>query len=158
VGIHRLADYDGPNAICRAAGQQVTTRIKVPARRYSALRFVAMSGYGDGELPLTFIYSDGTREGGVLHVDDWFDDPGAALESKRGRPSPDSTPLLNGLDRLLEGKFADANDAAVFETTITVDPRKELVSFELGSLDQQEQEESTCTSVLAVTGVWTGDG
>jgi hypothetical protein len=156
VGLHRLAGYDGPNAICLRPGRKEPVRVEVPARRYSVLRFLTAAGYDDALRPVDLIYSDGSSERRVLHFHDWFDDPGPGSESKDGPLTPDTTPALNGMDRLSNGFFEDANDAALFETMLPVDARKDLVAFVLEGWEFDPDRSETRANIFAVTGVWTG--
>lgn len=168
VGLHRLAGYDGPNAICLRPGRKEPVRVEVPPRRYSVLRFLASAGHNDALRPVELIYADGSSERRVIHFHDWFDDPGPMSESEHGPLTPDTVPLLNGMDRLHNAFFEDANDPALFETALAVDPRKNLVAFVLagwelapdqsstraGELDPNQT--ATRVGIFAVTGVWTG--
>ena len=158
IGIHRLGDYGGPNAIQIDTNDEVPIRIEVTPRPYTALRVVVVSARGDAELPVTLVYSDGTTERRTLKTHDWFDDPGLDAESETGALTPDTTPLLNGLDRMYKGVFEDANDPALFETVVGVDARRELVAVVLEASELEAVEPAMRVSIFAVTGVWTGDG
>ena len=107
-------------------------------------------------LPVNLVYSDGSSARQVLHFHDWFDDPGPIAESESGPLTPDTTPVLNGMDRLGKGVFEDVNDPALFETTLAVDPRKDLVAFVLEAQEFETKAPLTRSGIFAVTGVWTG--
>ena len=77
VGVHRLADYRGPNALRLASASSrdgVPIRIGVPAGRYRAIRFLVSGQNGLSNAPVTFEYADGTRTGGKVRCPDWFHD------------------------------------------------------------------------------------
>lgn len=96
-----------------------------PAGNYAEVRVCGTVGNGDGELFATFNYEDGTTSEGVLHGDDWFDDP-------PGLRFPDTLLLINGMNRLggdnsFDGRF----DPAFFDNAEEVDPDKVLTSVTL---------------------------
>ena len=78
---------------------------------------------------MTLVCFDGTTERRTLRTHDWFDDPGPESESETGALTPDATPLLNGMDRMRQGKFENCDDPALFETSFEVDPRRMLAAF-----------------------------
>ena len=69
----------------------------------------------------------------MLPCDDWFYDPpapGAPIHAF-AELRQDVVPIVNGLDRLWDGRLGDANDPAIFEVAVPADPARELVALVL---------------------------
>ena len=128
VGIHRLAPYDGRNALQIQSGDTDPRRVTAPKGRYCMLRLLVAGG-GDVTLPLAIEYADGTRVEASIPCDDWYDDnppDGAALSVRSA-----AAPALDGLDRIRRGAFRERHDPALFEVRIALDDTKELVALTL---------------------------
>ncbi len=149
VGVHRLGDYDGPNALqLRARGGRPVT-LRVRRGSYSFVRFLVTGGSGKTVMPVSLVYSDGTADSANLVCDDWYDDDPAA----GGTLSPGSVPVLDGMDRIRKGIFKDRNDPAIFEVTLGADANKSLISIVLKWNQAAFQRNETTFNLFAVTGI-----
>jgi len=117
IGVHRLGDYRGPNAIQFKRGSREAVRVEVPRGRYVAFRFLVSGGNADSTIPLDVEYADGSRERLVVRCDDWFED----IPPNAFGPLGDGVlPIWNGMDRLFAGRFEDTGQAALFEVVLPV--------------------------------------
>lgn len=70
---------------------------------------------------------------------------------------PGAVPVLNGMDRLFERRFQDANTAALFDFLIPVASEKELEAIHLEKdralYSNPERPIYTTFNLLAVTGI-----
>jgi serine/threonine-protein kinase len=129
VGLHRLADYDAPNALQFGPRAMLPIRILAPGGSFSALRILAAGGSGDSVVPLSLEYSDGGTERASLRVADWYDDPapGVSTSNDGGHLVRDGgVPIRNGMNRHSDRNFDSGKDAALFEMTVPLDPAREL--------------------------------
>jgi hypothetical protein len=154
VGIHRLGDYDGPNAFQATSRDRDPVRLDVPSGKYSHLRFLVAGGNGDSEVPVLLQYSDGNSQECVLACDDWFEDH---PPDRVGSLHPGVVPVRNGMDRFFKGEFQDANDPALFEVLVAADPAKELEAIVL-RLDKaiyagSQRAPTTYFNLFAVAGI-----
>ena len=149
MGVHRLGDYDGPNALqLRGRGGRPVT-LRVRRGRYSFVRFLVTGGSGKTVMPVSLVYSDGTADSANLVCDDWYDDDPAG----GGTLSPGSVPVLDGMDRIRRGIFKDRNDPAIFEVTLGADANKSLISIVLKLNQAAFQRNETTFNLFAVTGI-----
>ena len=132
-------------------------RFEVPGRRYSAVRFLVTCGYGDADVPVTFVYADGSSERQTLAGEDWWDDP-LAEDSTWGPLREGIQPILNGMDWIVEGSLDEIKDAALFEVTLDVDARKKLIALVLESAEMVGNTQASTFNLLAATGVWVETG
>ncbi len=130
AGIHRLGDYDGPNALQLSWRDRTPIRISVPPGQYSFIRFL-VTGKGDSQMPITFEYSDGSRERATIPCDDWYEDnpPGGPP----GSLQPGVLPVLNEMDRIRSDGYKDRNEPALFEVSLPVNSGKVLAAVILNS-------------------------
>lgn len=133
VGLHLLADYNEPNVLQLACGDDdddvkddgvKPVRLTIPAGAYSEVRLLVAGGDGDSRMLATLEYEDGSTEERTIPCDDWFhDNP----EDPVGTLSPGVEPLIDGMDRMLRNsEFDDVNDAALFEVILPLDPDRVL--------------------------------
>lgn len=162
---HVLGDYALPNALQAGPGDEGEVRVEVPKGRYSSVRFLVAGGYGDSSLPLIVEYADGTRTRSEIPCENWFDDRGVFPDANLDLPgdvSSGALPVLDNLDRLYQGRFQDANDPALFDVFVDVDPEKEMVAlvFQLDGATYGEaslaRSATTRFNLLAATGVEAG--
>jgi len=157
IGVHVLGDYAGKNALQLSNFDRRSVRIPVPPGNYSAVRFLATGGNGDSLVPVVFEYSDGAREERAIPCDDWFDDiPEEGVVELIGVLQPGVIPVLNGMDRIHNGVFEDANDPALFEVVHVTRPQKRLEAFVLETqkaLFAHPPGAPTQFNLLAVTGI-----
>ena len=151
VGMHLLGDYSSFNVLQTTAGSRRQVRVKVTRGKYAFARFVVTGGNGDSEMPVRFEFSDGTTRRAILPCDDWYDDN--PPDGPAGSVHEGAVPILNGLDRFRHGAYKDKNDAALFEVSLPVDPKKELVAFILEVDQARYSQPGTCFNLFAATGI-----
>jgi hypothetical protein len=161
VGLHRLADYDGPNALQFGARELLPIHIRAPGGSFSALRILAAGSHGDSIVPLSLEYSDGGVERASLRVEDWYDDPepGVSNPDSNWLPVRDGgTPVRNGMSRHSERRFDARKDPALFEVTVPLDPGRELraVVIETAGI-VSVQNPTALVNVFSIAGVRVGE-
>ncbi len=152
VGIHQLGDYSSDNVLQLVEGQEEEPiTVAAGEERYSAIRFLITGGGGDSDVPLRFVYTDGTTDEHVLLCEDWGHDmeqPGLA-----GSIRPNIVPVLNNLN---QSGLGGGGEAALFEVSLDVNPRKKLKSIvlEAGKMKGEGGTQPTRFNLFAATGVW----
>jgi len=150
VGVHRLAAYDGHNALQLSmdTADSPDLVLDVPRREYVALRFLVSGGNGAAELSVRMEFADGDPAQRKLICDDWFEDP-----QPRGRLVAGLTPIYDGMDRLSKGALEDANDAALHEYLVKLPADRELVRLVFQPASASFEAPNTRLNLLAVTGM-----
>lgn len=157
VGIHLLADYNNVNALQTSISDKGNLRVDIPSGSYSCVRFLVSGGNGDCQVPIIFLFADGSTQREIISCNDWFyNTPSGPM----GAIYSGVTPALDDMDRLWYGEFANLNNAAVFEVSLAVDATLELVGFvlEIGEatyhdLNYGQDVRETRFNLLAATGV-----
>jgi hypothetical protein len=128
VGVHRLGDPRGLNAIELAPWDKEPVRIVPPRGRYVCVRFLVAGAHGNSTVPVAFEFADGVTERRDLLCDDWWRDfPPTPYRPLRSG----LVPVWNGMDRLRKGKLDPAHAPALFEMLLPVSGAKELVGITL---------------------------
>jgi tetratricopeptide (TPR) repeat protein len=157
VGVHLLADYNNVNALQTSTLDKGSLRVDIPSGSYSCVRFLVSGGNGDCQVPISFLFADGSTQREIISCNDWYYNtptgPMGALYSG-------VTPVVDGMDRLWYGDFSNSNAFAVFEVSSTVPEKLKLSGFvlEMGEatyhdLDYGYDVELTRFNLLAATGV-----
>jgi tetratricopeptide (TPR) repeat protein len=158
VGLHRLADYDGPNALQFGPRTLLPIRIHTPGGNFSALR-VLVAGANTGSIvPLSLEYSDDGVERVSLRVEDWFDDPEPELSTSNhnGWPVRDGgVPIRNGMNRQ-DRNFDSRKDPALFEMTVPLDPERELRALVIEPARIVAVDPYAIVNVFSIVGVRAG--
>jgi serine/threonine protein kinase len=149
IGVHRLADFDGPNAIRLPSADPRQIRIDVPRDGYASVRFLVSGANGDSVLPLTFVHADGSRTAAELPCEDWFND---VDDGSIPFDSP-CQPVWNGMDRMGSRRFEKRDDAAIFEVSLPVTEKSELIAIELDAERARFEGARTRLHLFSATGL-----
>jgi len=150
VGVHRLGDPRGLNALQLSRWDSTAVRLTIPRGRYSCIRFLVAGGNGNSSMPVVFEFAGGGAEKHDLPCDDWYHDlPPARWPS----PSAGSIPIWNGMDRLARGKFEAAHEPALFEVLIPVTGDQEIEAIVLDPTAASFHDHRTRFHLFAVTGM-----
>jgi len=120
IGVHRLADFNGPNAIRLYA--QAPIRIAIPTGACTSVRLLVTGSGGNSGVGVMVEYADGGRSTSRFVCPDWFHDIDRS-------PSPledwKLTAISNGMDRMCGDDLQRVGDTALFDVIIPVDADRE---------------------------------
>jgi len=151
VGLHRLGDYSGRNALQLTAEMKGEVRIAAPRRRYQAVRFLLAGGGGSSEVPLRLEFAEGEPLRILLSCPDWT----------RRLPVPSkqsgvliSTSLLGGDILGIDGRLLeDVNNRQLFDALMETPADRELASIAIEWDRAVLEDPAARFNLLAITGV-----
>ena len=151
LGVHRLGDYDGNNALQVTRASRRDFILDVRQGRYTQARFLVTGGNGASMIPVVFQYADGTSHEETLPCHDWYEnDPPDRPPQKL---LSGSVAILSGMDRIRRGSFKDNNRPALYAVTLALDSTRTLRTIRLEATRGVFDTGSTKFNLLAVTGI-----
>jgi serine/threonine protein kinase len=150
LGVHQLGSYGGYNSV-QLSASNADIYIPIPSDRYRLVRILLAGANGAATITATIDYDDDSTQAIMLTCPDWYDDE----FTQSGQPY--AYPVLNGMDRLSQGKFDDANDPAIFELAIVPEPTKTIEGIHLSPAKSAFPSPRCIANVFAITGVLAAD-
>jgi tetratricopeptide (TPR) repeat protein len=145
VGVHILGGHAAPNALQLTASARAPVPIPIPPGSYALLRLLVTGGNGRSTHVVRVEYAGGSPVEHPLICPDWFADPPLDLDGAR------VTGVRNGMDRLTNGAFQDANAPALFEVLIPLDRGRRLERLILDAAKSEYAGPRTTLNLLAAT-------